>query len=192
MIDSVFAPRAPAREIGYEVFDFRSSDYTSGAKVMENGNVYITSGEWDQFIEITPDDEIAWNYKLEGIHYTYRTEKYGNTHPGLLDKDLTSEGTIESPLSEYDCMDFSVSTNNINGDEVSIFHDAIMQTLSIKIKNEGHFSIFGYDLMGRMVLRNTNFSRGENLDISNIDNQIIILIINTETNRFVTKKIFIP
>ena len=192
MKDSVFAPLLPTREIGYEVFDFRSSAYTSGAKVMENGNVYITSGEWDQFIEITPDDEIAWNYKLEGIHYTYRTEKYAKTHPGLLDKDLTSEGTIESPPSAYECMDFSVSTNNFDGKDVSIFHNAVMQTLSVEIKNEDQFSIYGYDLMGRIVLKNDNFRRGENLDISNIKNQIIILNINTGTNRSVTKKIYIP
>ncbi len=192
MTDSVFTPAIPTREIGYEVFDYRSSDYTSGAKVMENGNVYITSGEWDQFIEITPDDEIAWNYKLEGIHYTFRTEKYATTHPGLADKDLSPEGTIESPSSEYECMNFSVATNDTPEFDTRISYDPTMQTLSIELGDKAQFSLYGYDLMGRAVLSNLNIRNDEKIDVSNIKNQIIILFINDGNNRSVTKKIFIP
>jgi hypothetical protein len=192
MADSIFVPSMPARKIGYEIFDFRFSDYTSGAKVMENGNIYITSGEWDQFIEVTPNDEIAWNYKLEGFHYTFRTEKYAKTHTGLADKDLTPEGTIESPSSVYECVDFSVSTNDINKNDISIYHDPAMQTLSIETKDKDQFSIYGYDLMGRIVLSNVKVRSGDTLDVSNIENQIIVLYINYGTNRSVTKKIYIP
>jgi hypothetical protein len=115
------------------------------------------------------DDKIAWYYKLEGIHYTHRTEKYAKIHPGLVDKDLTSDGTIESPSSEYKCMDLSVSTNDLFEVDISISYDPALQTLSIEIEDQDQISIYGYDLMGRIVLSNVNFRKGDNLDVGKLE-----------------------
>ena len=192
MEDSVFSPVVPNREIGYEVFDSRSSQFTSGAKVMENGNIYITSGEWDQFIEVTPDDEIAWNYKLEGFHYTYRTEKYSKTYPGLIDKDLTAEGTIESPSSDYVCEDFSTSTVDESKYDLKIFRSPNAQTISLQTIDGNQFTLNGFDLMGRKVLNKMNLRSGDVIDVSHLKNQIIILNISFDSGYIVTRKIYLP
>ena len=191
MIDSTFSPTTPERKIDSEKFDSKSSGYTSGAKVMENGNIYITSGNWDQFIEITPDDEIAWNYKLEGNRYTYRTEKYPPSHPGLADKDFSVEGTIESPPSNYECTDFTTSTTDITKNDIRILHDPIGQTISFQTRIEERLSINGFDLMGRKIFNEINLRSEDNIDVSQIKNQIIILNIKSGQNQSITKKVYI-
>ncbi len=191
MVDSTFSPNIPDREIGYEIFDYRSSEYTSGAKVMENGNIYITSGEWDQFIEITPSDEIAWNYKLEDIHYTYRTEKYPKTHPGLVDKDLTPGGTIESPPSDYECMDFSVSTADLIDEsfEISIIQNE--NTLEINSQLEDLSAIRIFDRMGRRISSTIAKGKNQEINISTIRNQLIVLQIENNTHQTINKIIYL-
>ncbi len=91
------------------------SSYTSGARVMPNGNIFITEGVDGVVFEINVDGEKVWEYDCdEGSGaYLFRSERYPEDYPALIGKDLSSTGaTVEFPPSSYDC-DLTVSTTDI-------------------------------------------------------------------------------
>jgi hypothetical protein len=91
------------------------SSYISGAQRLPNGNTVINSGGHGHFFEVTPDNEVVWEYinpvgdrtKGEyGIYSTmtdavadhfnavFRIARYGPDYPGLVGKDLSPMGKI--------------------------------------------------------------------------------------------------
>jgi hypothetical protein len=89
------------------------SSYISGAQRMPNGNTYITSGAQSHFFEVTPDNEVVWDYvypysrteTLEEItngnvsKASFRSYKIPADHPGLAGKTLVPQGTLTDPDS---------------------------------------------------------------------------------------------
>lgn len=191
MSDDHFQPILPSREIDNSSFANLSSEYTSGAKVMENGNVYITLGQHDQFIEVTPDDEIAWNYALQGTHYTYRTEKYPSTYPGLIDKDLTPNGTIENIPFGYDCTLYTVSTEEVvpTGLDFGVVQE--QGNLHILPSFEGLYQIRLSDLSGRSIFHLQDKTNQQTIDITNLENQLIFITIIDKKGRIGSKKTWV-
>ncbi len=190
MVNEEFSPSTPSRIIKAESFDNRSSNYTSGAKVQENGNVYITIGQWDQFIEVTPDDEIAWNYRLEGSHYTYRTEKYPSNYPGLEGKDLTPNGTIEFFPSPYDCSIFT-STEDATGRILDLTIQQNADQLVITPDFTDRYSVRLLDVTGKVLFYNKEQSGQQSIDLNMRSHQIVFVNIVTEAGDMMTEKVYV-
>jgi hypothetical protein len=84
------------------------SRHISGLTRLPNGNTLATAATWGQIIEITPDNEVVWEFKLPittergpvkvlqdgDIAQTFVTYRYGPDHPALRGKDLTPKGHI--------------------------------------------------------------------------------------------------
>jgi hypothetical protein len=80
----------------------------SGLMRLPNGNTLATEGSWGQIIELTPDNEIVWEYKLpivvnEGpkkilkdgdITSAFLAYRYSPDHPALRGRDLTPKGLL--------------------------------------------------------------------------------------------------
>jgi len=99
------------------------SGYTSGASFLPNGNVYVTIGAEDKAFELNPQGQIVWEYNIDRGFYIYRSEKYPKDYPAFDGKELSPEGTIEFPASDYDCELFSTSTDDPLVDiEISIIN----------------------------------------------------------------------
>lgn len=79
------------------------SDYTSGARMLSNGNLFVTVGRDAELIELDSLGNRLWQYNIKGAGYIFRTEKYPVDYLGFEGKDLSPMGTIESPPSTYDC-----------------------------------------------------------------------------------------
>ena len=83
----------------------------SGLSRLPNGNTLATVGAWGQIIELTPDNEIVWEYKVPlsasdgptkvledgDVTATFRAYRYGPDHPALKGKDLTPKGQLTDP-----------------------------------------------------------------------------------------------
>jgi len=78
------------------------SGYLSAAKVMESGNIFITSGIDNYDFEINAMGEVVWRYNYQNAN-GFRTEKYDVNYPAFEGRDLTPMGTVESPASDYLC-----------------------------------------------------------------------------------------
>ena len=80
----------------------------SGLSRLPNGNTLATVGAWGQIVELTPDNEIVWEYKLplvvnEGpkkvlkdgdIAQAFLAYRYGPDHPALRGRALTPKGQL--------------------------------------------------------------------------------------------------
>lgn len=149
-----FGPEEPSEnysEFSTNVGDL-FSDYTSGAKVLPNGNIFITEGDEAILREFTPEGLLVWEYGVTNSFYIFRGVRYGSDYPGLAGRELIPNGTAESPPSTYDCNIFSsveevLTTTNI---------EVLQHGNSVIIKNPDRLSAkYGiYDLSGRQVLRN--------------------------------------
>ena len=79
------------------------SEYTSGAKVLPNGNIFITEGDEAILREFTPEGELVWEYHIPFTGYIFRGVRYGEDYPAFEGRNLDPQGTIEQPPSDYEC-----------------------------------------------------------------------------------------
>ena len=75
----------------------------SGLSRLPNGNTLATGGAWGQIIEVTPDGELVWEYKVPATtgrgavkdlvdgdnNMVFLSYRYGPDYPGLAGRDLT-------------------------------------------------------------------------------------------------------
>lgn len=134
---------------------FRSG-YTSGAKVLPNGNVFVTTGQDARMFEMTIDGEIIWNYYIEDAGYIFRSEKYPMTYSAFEGKDLTPMGALEIPPSNYDCDLFTTNTNI----ELDIKIDILQNSNQVFIESEnvGLFDLNVYNINGQLMFNSVNKS----------------------------------
>ncbi len=70
--------------------------FTGGAQRLPNGNTLITEGQQGRIFEVTPANEIVWEYvspffvpsQYGMANAVFRAHRYGPEHPALQDRDL--------------------------------------------------------------------------------------------------------
>ncbi len=138
---------------------FFRSGYTSGAKVMPNGNIYVTVGQEARIFEMNPQGDIVWDYYIEGAGYIYRSEKYSKNFSGFEGRDLSASGTVENYPSTYPCELFTTSTQDIDislEDIIIAQHD---DKIEINSKKSKLFDYVLYNLQGQILSTGNNQSR---------------------------------
>lgn len=98
------------------VWDYAAGDqgsfYTAfqgASQRLPNGNTFITSTGEGHLIQVTPDEDVVWDFVMprkdadgfpECYHFDssdssiHRAHQYGSDHPGLVGKNLTRKGHI--------------------------------------------------------------------------------------------------
>ena len=99
-----YTPSVPLKTYGEDPFKetFRSG-YTSGAKVLPNGNIVVTVGSNSTIKELDPSGNLVWEYQVLGGNYIFRTERYPSDFEAFNGKTLVANGTVETPRSTYPC-----------------------------------------------------------------------------------------
>lgn len=102
--DASFEPKFPLVEYNQMTTNTTFySGYTSGGKVLPNGNVLITVGRSAQLIEIDPEGKTVWEYNVPYSSYLFRSTRYAANYPAFDGRNLTPMETIEIPPSNYEC-----------------------------------------------------------------------------------------
>jgi hypothetical protein len=118
-------PREPGKPFGpteaeWSFTEKRKSNFfamlMSGAQRLPNGNTLIATGFYGSIFEVTPKNEVVWNYLVpsdlpQGMgpfmflagpgNPIFRAYRYGKDHPGLANRDLTP-GELISIVVEND------------------------------------------------------------------------------------------
>ncbi len=142
-----------------------SSDYTSGAKVMPNGNIYVTVGQTNRLFEITTDGEMVWDYGIENSYYIFRSEKYPEGYLTIPSAQLEpSEEVIEFFPSSYNCNYFTTSTQELSDNEhkIRVFRSSDVQVI---VKSDGG-KVFNYTMLDMMGQKVTSGSDQSNYSIN--------------------------
>lgn len=157
------------------------SGYTSGAKVLPNGNIYITVGKYSKGIEIDKEGKIVWEYNFPSSYYIFRTERYASDYKAFEGKSLEPLGTVENPPSTYNC--FISETEDIKSNEITIQYSD-NEILVKGISEQFNYSI--YSLSG-MLIKKGESATSIPFD-QDIKSGIIILKIQSQ-NHYLIKKI---
>ncbi|MCI0710959.1 MAG: aryl-sulfate sulfotransferase [Chloroflexi bacterium] len=107
--DKPFGPEMPAWSFGDDPDDYNFfSQAQSGVQRLANGNTLIIKSADSLILEVTPNREVAWEYKppFNGVYSVmdssdalptmFRARQYSADYPGLAGRDLTPGDTIEA------------------------------------------------------------------------------------------------
>lgn len=190
--DEAFEPSIPAIE--YDKIQTNSSfysDYTSGAKVLGNGNVLITSGKDGMIKEYNPFGILVWEYELVNGEYIFRAEKYSVDYPAFEGKELIPNGTIESPSSSYEC---DLVLANEEAEITPSTFNVIQSNSNIVVSSEKEqeFKIELYTIFGQKIKTDSARNGISKLGVILQNKGIYLLNIYSKSGQiFETHKLFI-
>ncbi len=160
------------------------SGYTSGAQVLPNGNIYITVGAPSDFIELTPDGTLAWDYTLDFSYSIFRTEKYAKDFPGFEGRDLTGNGTVETPSSSYNCSLYTSTKEIENQTSISLFYDPYHSILQIKDLESTNNMLVLKNLQGQVIRSIRDIANNAQISLDNVAmGMYVATIYNLDNNR---------
>ncbi|PNQ75371.1 hypothetical protein C1T31_04365 [Hanstruepera neustonica] len=175
--------------------DFFSAILSSGER-LPNGNTLICDGDSGYFFEITPTNEIVWEYinpnTVGGIlsqgetasqNNVFRVKKFPYDYPAFTGRDLTPGNPIENNPDLSECTLLSTPEYGIKNDLV-IYPNPNSGIVNID-SNAKLNKIEVYNSIGQMV---TTTNKTEQLNLQSFSNGIYILRLY-HNNGIITKKI---
>lgn len=165
----VFHPEKPSRVYTHPDSSVRAfSNGVSSVMFLPNGNLFTFSGRWGYGYEMTPDDEIVWEYIVPlraghpvrqgdtlGIseNLTFRMTRYPVDYGAFDGKDLSAKGYIELDPDTLFCPSFITSTVNQKTGKITVYpnpaHDQIF--LDIEKADIVYLNVQIFDTYGRLV-----------------------------------------
>ena len=196
--DTAYGPENP----GYIYTDPTPADFyshiLSSAQRLPNGNTLICEGINGRFFEITPTEEIAWEYinpvnsnngniASQGDdpsmfpNLSFRAFKYATDYPAFIGRDLTPDNPIESNPDLTPC-------NNLNIEDhlqssVSIYPNPSQDIFNINSEIEID-KVEVYNTLGKKIAEKNNL----NIDLSQQSDGIYFLRIHHNSN-IISKKV---
>lgn len=202
--DDTFAPEAPDRTITHPDPQSVFSTGLSGVQPLENGNILISSGRQGYAFELTPDNEIVWEYVTPIIggapatqgdelslndNLTFRVTRIPTDYPAFEGRDLEPIGFIELEPNEDFCDQLTPVANVQNIDynlNISPNPTSGFLTLEYDYAMEADFEIF--DLVGRSMMTFKGMGARKYVDVSQLNPGIYFMQINGgETQKFVVE-----
>ncbi len=154
----------------------------SSVQRLPNGNTLICVGRFGYSFEITPDEEIVWEYKtplLSGNpvsqgdtlglnnNLTFRATRYPADFPAFDGKDLSPSGFIELNPDTSFCDDILSSVQFIQDYKLRLFPNPANDRLVIDWEGDIYEEIEVFDVLGRRVDVMQVMSGRKYLDTSN-------------------------
>jgi hypothetical protein len=163
----------------------------SSFQLLPNMNVLIHSGRQGYAFELTPENEIAWEYKvplrnglpvMQGANLqlndnlTFRMYRFAADFPAFEGRDLSRKSWIELNPNENYCESlvstYDPGNRSING--MQIFPNPTSGYLNVSINESGQYKLV--DIQGRLV-KSLDLYKGENrLEIGALKSGLYYLI----------------
>lgn len=175
----------------------------SSVQLLPNGNTLICTGRYGYSFELTPDNEIVWEYKTPRIgpnpatqgdtlainnNLTFRLNRYPTDYAAFDGRDLSPKGWIELEPDEEFC-DELVSTEEFLLEEMfKIYPNPTSDLLVIEWDGVKYVDISVHNLLGHKLMSYPQCSGGRKyMSTSNLENGLYLVTLGTE----MSKKIFV-
>ncbi|MEL6656662.1 MAG: aryl-sulfate sulfotransferase [Bacteroidota bacterium] len=138
----------------------------SSIQFLANGNALITSGRQGYTFELTPDNEVVWEYVTPLIggqpatqgdtlqlnnNLTFRVDRYPVDYSAFDGRELLSQGWLELEPDSFLC-DFILPTEELMDDyQLSIYPNPTGGPLTVEWEGGMHIQLRILDLLGRPV-----------------------------------------
>jgi hypothetical protein len=159
-----------------------SSPRLSSVQVLKNNNFLIASGNNGRIIEITPDEEMVWDYInpvnnsgpiTQGTNVfgndIFRAQRYSYDYEAFDDKALVPMGVIETDPDYKGCfiIETTATTNVPTIDALKIFPNPVNEVLTIESLFNGELIFELYDIKGK-VYRKGYLSGSSQMDMNDL------------------------
>jgi len=203
--DDTWAPAVPTKTLTHPIPQKLYSTGLSGSQALANGNYLINSGRQGYAFEMTPDNEIVWEYVtpiVGGVsatqgdslalndNLTFRMTRYPVDYAAFESRDLSPMGFIELEPNEDYC-ERLVPVRNVNEIQynLSIMPNPTSGWMTIEFDYAADVSFEVFDIMGRSLKQFSGMGARKYVDLSDLQAGIYFLQINGgETERFVIEK----
>ena len=175
----------------------------SSFQQLVNGNYLITVGRFGYTFEITPDNEIVWEYITplrNGVaiaqgdslainnNLTFRSHKYPENYGAFVGKDLSAKGWIEENPRQDFC-DFLTDINEITTTTLRMYPVPANESLTIDLPEGSDHRVELYSMNGQRIIEKTGLQNYAMIDVSAFQEGIYIVRVNgLQTGRVIVTK----
>jgi hypothetical protein len=166
----------------------------SSIQYLPNSNYLITSGRFGYTFELTPDNEIVWEYKTPqngtapatqgdtlqvNNNLTFRVKRIPPDFPAFDGRDLTPKGWIElEPNTSY-CDELTFTEELITEYGLEVFPNPATNMITLKWDAGKYINVQVIDMLGRPMIDNMTINGGRKyIDTSAWETGIYIVRIN--------------
>ena len=193
--DGIWGPKVPDWSYTHPDTSITYSTGLSSAQVLPNGNTLVCAGRFGYQYEITPDEEIVWEYRtpIRGQTFvaqgdtlainnnlTFRVNRYPLDFDAFDGRDLTPKGYLELNPDDEFCSQI-LSTEQLElAYELKLFPNPVTDYLTIEWNRNEDMYIELRDLSGRSVKRMHEFGNRVYVDISGLESGMYFVSFNNE------------
>lgn len=192
----VFLPFEFDRTISHPTPQAIYSTGLSSGQLLPNGNVLICSGRYGYIVELTPNNEIVWEYKTpimggfpvdQGTelainnNLTFRAFKYPEDYVAFDGKDLSTKGFIETN-PDIDYCDELVSSHDFEFYGMKIFPNPADDMIHLTWDNGQMIDIELFDMLGRRHIQSKGNGGMHYLDVSDLSPNIYVLLVDGQVS----------
>ena len=161
---------------------------------LPNGNYLIQVGRTGYAFELTPDQEIVWEYKVplkngqpapQGAtlvpndNITFEMTRYPADFPGFEGKDLSGKGWIETSPDSTFCSNILPTAEIADQARLKVYPNPAADQVTLEWDNAGPIAVEVLDLTGRPVMGARRFESGKaGLDVSGLPRGMYFLRVN--------------
>jgi hypothetical protein len=176
----------------------------SSVQWLPNGNSLIISGRSGYAFELTPDNEVVWEYKTplrNGIpvtqgdtlvinnNPTFRMKRYPADFAGFEGKDLSGKGWIELSPDTLFCEQITSSIAPMNEKAFKVYPNPVSDMLTIEWDGMVYAHIEIYNMAGHRLAQFNSSGGRKYLDVSHFQDGVYFVTIMTDQARYSRKVI---
>lgn len=170
-----------------------TSLYSTGLSSLQslpNGNTLICSGRYGYSLELTPDNEIVWEYKTPIIagapatqgdeptinqNLTFRMNRYELDHPAFIGQDLSPQGWIELNPDEDYCQELINSVPDFDEYIMGVYPNPTSGKLVIEWMSHEAVEVRVTNLTGQLVYSSKLKDSRAFLDLTGLSDGLYLL-----------------
>jgi len=166
----------------------------SSIQYLPNSNYLITSGRFGYSFELTPDNEIVWEYRTPQIgtapatqgdslainnNLTFRLNRYPPDYSAFDGRDLSPKGWIELEPNITFCDELTFTEELITEFGLEVFPNPATDMITLKWEVGKYINVQVVDILGRPIIQNMKINGGRKyIDTSAWETGIYIIRIN--------------
>jgi len=166
----------------------------SSIQFLPNGNRLAVAGRFGYAFELTPDNDIVWEYRTPlnrtaraaqgdtlaiNNNLTFRIDRYPLDYPAFDGQDLSSKGWIEQEPNEDFC-DLLTSTEEVLIEQsVQVFPNPADDVITVEWDGMMKASVAVLDMKGTLIFAQHNISGGRTfINVSTLESGMYIVMID--------------
>ena len=165
MEDGIFLPDTTDLTITHPVPQEMYSTGLSSIQVLNNDNILLSAGRFGYSFELTPDNDIVWEYKTPtngqsiasqgdslqiNNNLTFRLKRYPLNYSAFENKDLSPQEYLELNPNEDFCLQI-LPTKDLTTYDLKVYPNPAFDELVLEWEAVGMMTFTLYDVYGRKI-----------------------------------------